>query len=272
MQMKLPPHSTPCFDRHVFERTRQFDRIIGKARMIIALFIISMELFMDHHSPAAMTGYALLLFYSALWWVGQTRHSSPQIGKWGYFHFFMDLLLMGTFSLIRSDTIAGYQDGLYIILVLIYLIRFGKKIALYFSAVITVFLLYICLFRHFEHNIMHFVLLGTILAIVYFVGNIMDLERMYREKFNFLSNHDQLTGVFNFRYFQEQLAHEIERANRYDHPLALVLFDVDDFKKYNDTFGHDAGNLVLRAVAEIMSDVKPISWPLRWRRICDFNA
>ena len=252
MQMELPSRPTPCFDRHVLERTRKLDRIIGKVRMIIALFIISMELFMGYRSQAAITGYTLLFLYSALWWLWQTRQPSPRIGKWGYFHFCTDLLLMGTFSIIRSTTMGGYQDGLYIILVLMYLIRFGKKIALYFSSVIAGIFLYICFFKHFEHSIMHFILMGTILAIIYFVGNIMDLERMYREKFNFLSNHDQLTGVFNFRHFQEQLAHEIERANRYDHPLALVLFDIDDFKKYNDTFGHEAGNLVLHTAAEIM--------------------
>ncbi len=65
-----------------------------------------------------------------------------------------------------------------------------------------------------------------------------------------LSLTDALTGVPNRRSFQDRLADEFRRAQRYDDPLALVLLDLDHFKIINDTFGHPEGDAVLREVAE----------------------
>jgi diguanylate cyclase (GGDEF)-like protein/PAS domain S-box-containing protein len=64
-----------------------------------------------------------------------------------------------------------------------------------------------------------------------------------------LATTDGLTGLWNHRAFQEQLANEFQRAVRYQSPLSLLLLDVDRFKNYNDTFGHPAGDEVLRTVA-----------------------
>ena len=63
---------------------------------------------------------------------------------------------------------------------------------------------------------------------------------------------DGLTGLFNHRFFYERLRDEVTRARRYDLPLSLLMMDLDDFKLYNDRFGHQAGDGVLRHVAEIM--------------------
>ncbi len=61
---------------------------------------------------------------------------------------------------------------------------------------------------------------------------------------------DELTGVHNRRYFEILLQKEVERSQRYDRPLAIIMIDIDYFKKYNDTFGHPAGDEALRRVAE----------------------
>jgi diguanylate cyclase (GGDEF)-like protein len=64
---------------------------------------------------------------------------------------------------------------------------------------------------------------------------------------------DGLTGLYNRRYFQETLADHIETAKRYDRPLSLVLFDIDQFKQINDTNGHSEGDSVLRHFAEVLN-------------------
>jgi diguanylate cyclase (GGDEF)-like protein len=64
---------------------------------------------------------------------------------------------------------------------------------------------------------------------------------------------DGLTGLFNHRYFYERLAQEFARAQRYGLPLSLLMLDIDDFKAFNDSHGHPAGDLVLREVGRVLA-------------------
>jgi diguanylate cyclase (GGDEF)-like protein len=70
-----------------------------------------------------------------------------------------------------------------------------------------------------------------------------------------LADLDGLTGQHNRRYFHEMLAREVARAQRYGRELALVVFDLDDFKSINDRIGHLAGDAVLAETAERARDV-----------------
>ncbi len=72
------------------------------------------------------------------------------------------------------------------------------------------------------------------------------------DKLRELAFRDELTGLFNHRYFQEVFEAEIERSIRYKHPLSFFLLDIDFFKKVNDTYGHLAGDQVLREVGQTM--------------------
>ncbi|MGA7826350.1 MAG: diguanylate cyclase [Geobacteraceae bacterium] len=73
-------------------------------------------------------------------------------------------------------------------------------------------------------------------------------EKRYRE----LSITDSLTKLFNSRHFFRQLRQEIERAKRYEEPLSLILLDIDNFKGYNDTYGHLEGDRVLAVLADVI--------------------
>lgn len=63
---------------------------------------------------------------------------------------------------------------------------------------------------------------------------------------------DGLTGLYNHRYFQDRFEEEVERARRYQHPLSLMMLDLDDFKIYNDTNGHIAGDLLLVEISKVL--------------------
>jgi len=85
-------------------------------------------------------------------------------------------------------------------------------------------------------------------------GPAVENARRFREARQ-LADLDALTNLHNRRYFHETLARECSRAHRYDRHLALVVFDIDDFKAINDQIGHLAGDAVLAAVAERLHSV-----------------
>jgi len=64
---------------------------------------------------------------------------------------------------------------------------------------------------------------------------------------------DPLTGLFNRRYIEQRLEGEIARSKRHGRPLIVILFDLDEFKQVNDTYGHAAGDALLKAFAERLS-------------------
>ncbi len=74
-----------------------------------------------------------------------------------------------------------------------------------------------------------------------------DFEQQYK-----LATTDGLTGLYNHRYFQEQMANALEQAKRYETNFSLIIIDIDYFKKFNDNFGHQCGDRVLRSVAQTL--------------------
>jgi diguanylate cyclase (GGDEF)-like protein len=70
------------------------------------------------------------------------------------------------------------------------------------------------------------------------------------EQLNQLATHDDLTGLLNRREFDRLLHEEVDRTRRFARPVALVMFDLDHFKRVNDTYGHPAGDRVLQEAAK----------------------
>jgi diguanylate cyclase (GGDEF)-like protein len=83
-------------------------------------------------------------------------------------------------------------------------------------------------------------------------GRAIENVRRYNE-LRELSVRDPLSGLYNRRYFHETLAHEVSRAHRHDRPVALIFFDLDDFKAINEQIGHLGGDAVLTAIGERLS-------------------
>lgn len=88
-------------------------------------------------------------------------------------------------------------------------------------------------------------------SILKFIGH-GNVEAGYHEEIYQLATHDALTELYNRRHFSEILEREIARAHRHRHTLSLCIVDVDLFKPVNDTFGHIAGDEVLRTIAGII--------------------
>lgn len=86
-----------------------------------------------------------------------------------------------------------------------------------------------------------------------------------RERLRNQTIRDPLTGIFNRRYLEETLEREAHRAGRNNEPLCVIMFEIDDFKQYNNTFGHNAGDYVLKKIADTMrSNLRRSDFPCRY--------
>lgn len=92
------------------------------------------------------------------------------------------------------------------------------------------------------------------------LANLQLRETLHRQ-----SIHDVLTGLYNRRYFEESLLREFAVAERKGQPLAVIMLDVDHFKRFNDSFGHEAGDLVLERLGRrLRQHVRESDLACRW--------
>ncbi|MBR5555336.1 diguanylate cyclase [bacterium] len=124
-------------------------------------------------------------------------------------------------------------------------------------ASVSIYLIYLLIsyfaMKHF--NIWLEVIYPLILSMTAFISAFIvkyliksrDFEQQYK-----LATTDGLTELYNHRYFQEQMAMLVENSKRYGTEFSLIILDIDFFKKFNDTFGHQAGDTVLRQVAQTL--------------------
>lgn len=84
-----------------------------------------------------------------------------------------------------------------------------------------------------------------------YIGKYLVKSRDFEQQYK-LATTDGLTELYNHRYFQEQIRMQVEQAKRYSTNFSLIIIDIDFFKKFNDTFGHQSGDAVLRQVAQTL--------------------
>ena len=83
--------------------------------------------------------------------------------------------------------------------------------------------------------------------------------RNLKDELERMAHTDALTNMFNRRFFMQRLGEEFERVRRHGSVLSVLIFDLDHFKQVNDTYGHDVGDAVLVAVAEVVAEYKRIT-------------
>jgi len=112
---------------------------------------------------------------------------------------------------------------------------------------------------------MRVLIVGLIITLsLYSRKHIIELERI-KVDLKEVATTDKLTQAYNRAKFDEIIALEIERAKRFNHPLSILMFDIDDFKKVNDTYGHAYGDYVLKNIADIArGHTRKINHLIRW--------
>ena len=114
-----------------------------------------------------------------------------------------------------------------------------------------IFAYFIMKYHNLWIGIVYPLMLGFIIFISAFVVKYIIKSRDFEQQY-LLATTDGLTELYNHRYFQEQMKMQVEQAKRYEAPFSLIIIDIDFFKKFNDTFGHQAGDAVLRQVAQLL--------------------
>ena len=95
--------------------------------------------------------------------------------------------------------------------------------------------------------------------------NMITNLKQAKEKLRYEASHDPLTGLYNRRHMIEQMHQGISQALRYQHPYTIMMFDLDHFKQVNDIYGHQAGDLVLSHMADVLrQNVRDADIPGRW--------
>ncbi|MEA2084944.1 MAG: diguanylate cyclase [Thermodesulfobacteriota bacterium] len=92
---------------------------------------------------------------------------------------------------------------------------------------------------------------NTHLRIKELYENLQEKNRQLQE----LANRDGLTGLYNHRFFQDAVHRDFQKAVRYHENISCIIFDIDYFKKFNDTYGHQAGDMVLNTLGKVIYEI-----------------
>lgn len=112
--------------------------------------------------------------------------------------------------------------------------------------------------RHYKYE-------KTMLSLIGDLGSIALHNNVLFSRVQEMANLDGLTQLFNKRFFMQRLSEEILKAEKGHYPVSLFIFDLDHFKKYNDTNGHQAGDEVLKLTGQILREmVRPDDTPARY--------
>ena len=139
--------------------------------------------------------------------------------------------------------------------VIIITIKYGKRISIMIAGIIAGIMFISDLFYYYFYKVISLetslIIGGLLILISWLVGNLMEIEKTARERIIELAEKDGLTDLINHRTFHDILEKCVFISNE-QRPVSLVMMDLDHFKIYNDSYGHQKGDEVLKGVADIL--------------------
>ena len=178
---------------------------------------------------------------------------------------FVDIFEIMILTILFSYLVYSTQDFqqykfLYFFLILTVTIQFGMKWGFRISGFYIAVILGIDLNRTVAGEVNYlfqadFFLAGIFLVTTWLIGQYIEIENQHREKMLELINIDELTGIYNHRFFQDYLNIKIEDTTKNKGTLSLLFIDIDNFKHYNDMYGHSSGDEVLRGMGKTFQNM-----------------
>lgn len=122
-------------------------------------------------------------------------------------------------------------------------------------------------FEYFHKSFLITTVVSTFLLMLFFLSLYFYLSKQieHEKKLITISETDPLTGIANRRAFMEKIEDVVKINQKFNYPLSVILFDIDNFKKVNDTYGHDVGDYVLKEITKIVSNhLRKTDFFVRW--------
>lgn len=217
-------------------------------------------------------------FKDKIVFVGVTANSLADIKSVSVSSMFPGVEVLATFTnnILDNNFIKRVNPAIDILIsvILACIIGFGvmnfkspvKSVFLFFSLIAGYFVLSVLLMLHFNLwlGLVAPFVFGILVFAASYVIKYLITSRDYEHTYK-LAVTDGLTEMFNHRYFQEQMSANIRASKRYNNVFSLIMVDIDFFKKFNDTYGHQSGDAVLRQVAQtIKRNIRSTDIPCRY--------
>ena len=163
------------------------------------------------------------------------------------------------FSIYVSGANKSENKYIFIFLIISYTIEYGMKTGIIISGVATAVIAAMDLIfgdntsvnLQFENDL---ALFAMFFLVAWTIGHYAKLEENHIKELVDFANIDGLTGAYNHRYFYEVLERIFEESRKEEKPLSLVMLDLDNFKTYNDVYGHAQGDAFLKEIAEVLKE------------------
>lgn len=230
------------------DRWYNIDRTVGITRLLTGIIYSVLSFFW---TGGASIFLLLLVGYSSLWCLlHQNNQAKPTVISYVFLIF--DLILLAGLGFASPHNFITRFGMLYILGLIFYLFRFGQPLALIWLVGSILQIVSVGLYLMSMDCLYHMSLIPVLIISYLFIGKVLADEERVKQQLQNLSETDQLTGLANFRGLQARLewcaSHEAGKGDS----LSLIILDIDNFKKYNDTYGHEQGNRLLKELAEYL--------------------
>lgn len=255
------------------DRKKKISEIVAINKLVMLLFCAisffsiysnngnnPMKQYLDYYSIMCF----LLLSFAALsiyfLWV-MFSHKTFDCRKVNFMQYVENYILVVVFFAVIMATGADKSNYKFVFLFIIInsTIQFGMKYGIGLAFICSVILLCIDIIfepnlsvnQYFENDL---ILGGLFLLTAWPLGYYSKIENEHIKDLSYLANIDGLTELYNHRFFHDNLKVNMEKCKTENKPLSLILMDIDYFKNYNDLYGHQMGDEVLKIIASILKE------------------
>lgn len=252
-----------------YDRKKKVDEIVLTVK-IITLFFCGIVFLIEYYSRNAIelevtmrTGAFVLIggliVLLIIYIICNKLNKNIKIYDKSIFKYILEttsyIILFTSLIVLSSNDFIHYKF-LYLFLIITNTIQMGRTYGLCTASISSVIILILDMLKkeirlsnYFQADLF---LIGIFLLTAWLLGYYVEAEKKYREKLIDLANKDELTGLYNHRYFQGAIENEIVNSKKTNKLVSLLFMDIDYFKRYNDLYGHVAGDKVIEKIGLII--------------------